>query len=155
VVVAFTIQTVVISIVAAEVPQWMSEVVHLYSYVLALTFVVVNRKLPGLALLALGAALNAIAVVSNGGVMPASAQAQRVAGLVVADDAFANSAVVKGARFQILGDVFAIPKGYPLANVFSIGDVLLVIGAGLVLHHACGSRLIRRSPQGQPSLGVS
>jgi hypothetical protein len=37
-----------------------------------------------------------------------------------------------------LTDIFALPPGLPLANVFSIGDVL--IGLGIVLVIALGMR---------------
>jgi hypothetical protein len=57
---------------------------------------------------------------------------------------FANSQVLDNPRLLPLGDVFAVPTGWPLANVFSIGDVLLVAGAALVLHHLC------RQPSSRP-----
>ena len=44
-------------------------------------------------------------------------------------------------RSAFLGDVFAIPAGWPGANVFSVGDAVMVVGAFLVLHAATGSRL--------------
>jgi hypothetical protein len=48
---------------------------------------------------------------------------------------------VHGARLPWLGDVFAIPKGWPLANVFSIGDVAMVIAIAYFAHAWC-----RRAP---------
>ena len=75
-------------------------------------------------------------------VMPASRSALATAGLEPTGDAsFANSDLVEGAHLAFLGDVFAIPAGWPGANVFSVGDVLLVAGALLALHVICGSRL--------------
>jgi len=44
-----------------------------------------------------------------------------------------------------LGDVLAVPAAVPMANVFSIGDVLILVGFAYGLHHLCGSRLIRGS----------
>ena len=41
-----------------------------------------------------------------------------------------------------VGDVFAVPDGWPGANVFSVGDALMLLGALLVLHAATGSRLV-------------
>jgi hypothetical protein len=38
--------------------------------------------------------------------------------------------------------VFAIPAGWPLANVFSIGDLLIVLGAAWGAHRICGSALV-------------
>lgn len=41
-----------------------------------------------------------------------------------------------------LGDVFAIPASWPFANVFSVGDVLIAVGAAYSIHATCGSRLV-------------
>ena len=57
---------------------------------------------------------------------------------------FANSAVVADARLQFLGDVFATPTWLPLHNVFSIGDMILIVGVAVLVHVACGSRLVPR-----------
>jgi hypothetical protein len=35
-----------------------------------------------------------------------------------------------------LGDVFAVPHGVPFANVFSVGDVLVVAGAAWLVRSA-------------------
>jgi hypothetical protein len=118
-------------------PAWV--VLHFASYALAAAFVWCNRALPFVWLTALGGALNLAAIAANGGTMPARAAAVATAGL--ADDGPANSAVVADAKLAFLGDVFAIPASWPLNNVFSAGDVLLVIGATLLIHRVCGSRL--------------
>jgi hypothetical protein len=97
-----------------------------------------------MALVALGAALNLLAITANGGVMPASADALAAAGLPAAEPGFQTSAALADPRLAFLGDVFAIPASWPLSNVFSAGDVC--IGAGLAwgLHRVCGSRLVPR-----------
>ena len=64
----------------------------------------------------------------------------RVSGNVFADGEFANSRPVANPRLLPLGDVLAIPDGWPLANVFSVGDVMLVVGVTLLLHATCGRR---------------
>ena len=46
----------------------------------------------------------------------------RTAGLDVRSGEFANSDLVENAHLAFLGDVFAIPAGWPGANVFSVGD---------------------------------
>jgi hypothetical protein len=132
----------------------MAEAIHLYSYALSLTFVALNLRIRGLPLLTFGAVLNTIAIVLNGGVMPASASALRTAGLAAANGSFANSDLADDSWFLVFGDIFAIPEGWPFANEFSIGDVVLVIGAGVILHHACGSRLVRGSRPQPPALTV-
>jgi hypothetical protein len=47
-------------------------------------------------------------------------------------------------RLAFLGDIFATPASVPAANVFSVGDVLLVLGAFIFLHVVSESRLGRR-----------
>ena len=136
---ALVVQTVIISILPSSVPVAVGEIVHLATYAMAVSFVWRNRHIAGLWLAAAGAAMNLAAIASNHGVMPASQSALAKAGLIEAAG-FNNSAVVHHARLAFLGDVFAIPRGLPLANVFSIGDVVLVVGVALLLHRACRVR---------------
>ena len=128
---------------------------HLASYAIAGIFVVANRRLPGLWLLALGAVLNLLVIGVNGGVMPADPGALERAGLPVVSGEFENSTVLKDPKLPILGDEFAVPAPLPFANVFSIGDVLLLLGGLLALHRLCESRLVPKSlrtssPTGPP-----
>jgi hypothetical protein len=77
--------------------------------------------------------------------MPASKAALAAAGRMPRSG-FVNSAYQPGAHLRFLGDVFDVPRSLPLANVFSIGDVTIVIGAILLLHSVCGSRPLRWAP---------
>jgi uncharacterized protein DUF5317 len=120
--------------------------VHLGSYLLAGAFVLANRDLPLIWLVALGGALNLLVIAMNGGVMPADADALRRAGWPAVSDQFENSIALAHPRLLFLGDVFAVPRWVPFANVFSIGDVLLVLGGIAVVHRLCGSRLAGRQP---------
>jgi hypothetical protein len=52
--------------------------------------------------------------------------------------------VLENPRLPWLGDVFAVPEGFPLANVFSIGDIIMAVGAAYAVHRICGTRLVRR-----------
>jgi hypothetical protein len=56
----------------------------------------------------------------------------------LANGCFVNSAPVVHARLAFLGDIFSIPGSLPLANVFSLGDVFLLIGAIAMLAGICG-----------------
>lgn len=120
-----------VQVVAVEVPlpHLLAAVTHLASYVLAAAFLWLNRALRGLPVVALGAACNAVTIALNGGTLPASAAAVRRAG-IPADENFLNSAVLPHPVLPWLGDVFAWPQPLPLANVFSVGDVLIVLGVG-------------------------
>jgi predicted MFS family arabinose efflux permease len=116
-------------------------IAHLASYALIFTFVGANLHVPGLPLLAFGGLLNLLAIAANQGVMPADPDALRAAGILAVPGEFSNSAVMAQAHLWFLGDVFAIPAGWPMSNVFSVGDVVLVLGAFVLLHRVCRSRL--------------
>jgi Family of unknown function (DUF5317) len=153
---AFAVQVVIVTL-APEGDTTLHRVAHLFTYGLAGACVLRNLELRFVWVVALGGLLNFIAIAANGGVMPASRGALEVAGLDVRSGEFANSDVVEGANVAFLGDVFAVPAGWPGANVFSVGDALMVLGAFLVLHAATGSRLFaatrteRPRAQGSPA----
>ncbi len=147
---AIMLQVVVLKVLERALPHAVASGLHLASYALAAWFVVANLRIRGLWIVALGGALNLAAIAANDGVMPATPSAARRAGLVVADG-FANSQATPGAHLWWLGDAFAIPASWPLSNVYSVGDVLLVIGLGVVVHRACGSRLRRRGASVPPA----
>jgi hypothetical protein len=121
-----------------EFPRPVGQWAHLVTYAVAATFAVINIRLPGVAIISLGGLANLAAIAANSGVMPASPGALRLAGLH-ADTGFTNSGAVAHPRLAWLGDVFAVPAGWPLANVFSVGDVAIVIGIGVLAHVWCTS----------------
>jgi hypothetical protein len=126
------------------------EALHLTSYALLGACAWANRRIPGVPLIVLGGLLNVIAITANGGVMPADPS------LVVnaaqhGGEGFVNSGVVEHARLQFLGDVFATPRSWPMANVYSVGDLLIVLGVFVLLHRVSGSRLLAWWPSGRRS----
>jgi uncharacterized protein DUF5317 len=137
---AILAQVVIISILP-DGARALHHVVHLGSYALLAVFLWLNRGVPYLWLAALGGGLNLIAIVANGGVMPADPDALAAAGLAAQAGHFANSTAVAHPHLAFLGDVFAVPGSLPVANVFSVGDVVLVVATLLALHCVCGSRL--------------
>src|SRR4051812_8965527 len=139
---ALLIQIVIISVLRVDV--WgLSEEIHLAPYFLLGAFLVANRHIPGLLVIALGGALNFAAISTNGGVMPADPDAIAAAGIAQEAGEFANSAPADGAPLGFLGDVFHTPGWSPIHNVFSVGDAIIVLGAFVLLHRACGTRLGR------------
>jgi hypothetical protein len=138
--VAIAIQLSIVTL-APEGSDALHRAAHLVSYALAGACLVRNRGVPFAWLVGAGGLLNLLAIVANGGVMPASAAALDAAGLEAKSGEFANSNLVAHANLSPLGDVFAIPAGWPGANVFSVGDVLIAAGALLALHAVAGSRL--------------
>jgi hypothetical protein len=141
--VTVVVQVLVLEVVQDTVDHTVLAIVHVASYGLAAAFVIANRKLFGMWLMALGGCLNLLAITVNGGVMPADPGALARAGRGIEAE-FDNSTYVADAKLRFLGDIFAVPKGLPLANVFSIGDVILTIGMVAMLHWICRSRLIPR-----------
>jgi len=114
---------------------------HVSSYAFIVLFLLANRDMPGLWLVSVGTAMNLTAIVANGGVMPATRAALEAAGRLPTSGGFANSTIVHDPQLTFLGDVFAWPQPLPLANVFSAGDICIVIGAVMVIHQISGSRL--------------
>jgi len=109
------------------------------STLLVLAALLRNVRLPGLALVALGAALNLAAILANGGAMPSSPEAWRILDGVARVPAgeYTNSVLADaGTRLAFLGDIFVLPRPIPLANVFSIGDVCIALGVVLFLVRA-------------------
>jgi hypothetical protein len=106
----------------------LAPVAYIGSTAAALVSVLVNIRLPGLALVAAGAASNLLAIVANGGYMPTTPEALAAIGHRLGT-AYSNSSTGTGVAFAPLTDIFALPRQLPMANVFSIGDVL--IGAGV------------------------
>jgi hypothetical protein len=97
-------------------------------------FCVANWQVPGVPLLGLGLLLNGVAILANGGAMPASMQALRMAGLAstpeeVATSMASNSVLITAdTPLWFLGDIWCIPASLPLSNVFSLGDMTLGLG---------------------------
>ena len=109
--------------------------------------VVRNVRIPGMALVALGAASNLAAIVANGGFMPASEAALAALGGGL-NPGYTNSTIVADPALEPLTDLYALPAWLPLANVFSVGDVL--IGVGVVVVIVIGMRSGRRPARTLP-----
>ncbi len=106
---------------------------------LVLAAVARNLAVPGLLMVLLGGLSNVVAIVANGGYMPVSPGALGAMGNVE-QAGYSNSRLVEDVRLWPLTDIFAMPTWVPAANVFSIGDVLIGIGAGLAIVAAMHGR---------------
>ncbi|MGH3102516.1 MAG: MFS transporter, partial [Gaiellaceae bacterium] len=125
VVVALGAQLILFSELGHGVPNGWRHAAHIATYALLMAFAGLNLRLRALGLVFLGMLCNAVAIVANGGEMPASAAAGREAGVSLAAGANVSD---EAGRLWFLGDVFALPARLPLANVFSVGDVLIAFG---------------------------
>ncbi|HEY1522283.1 MAG TPA: DUF5317 family protein [Solirubrobacteraceae bacterium] len=131
--VAVVVQTALVTI-APGGSETVHAVIHVGTYVMLGAFLWANRRLAGVAVIAAGAFLNGLAITVNGGVMPAAATAERVAGLT-AGSGFHNSAVVAQPHLLWFGDIIPVPG--PLANVLSVGDCIIFAGLLFFLHLTC------------------
>lgn len=115
---------------------------YVLSMAMLVVWVVLNRRIPGIVLIAAGVLMNLAAIAANGGYMPVAPEAARYAGRAAnyATDGLpiANNslAIAENVRLWILTDIFPIPAGIPLANVFSLGDVLLTTGIAILCYRA-------------------
>jgi DHA3 family macrolide efflux protein-like MFS transporter len=115
---------------------------YLLSYGMGGAFLWLNRRVPGLWLIGVGALLNGTAIAVNGGIMPGAASAFAAAHLTAAPSDFVNSRALIDPRLLFLGDVFAVPRWLGIHNVFSVGDLCIVLGAFIGIHRAAESRLL-------------
>lgn len=128
---ALALQVVVIS-VWPTMPHVIAVVGHVASYAMLGVVVWVNRKVPGMVLIAAGAGANALAITVNGGTLPASSWALRHAG-IPHRAGFHNSGAVAHPHLAWLGDIMVTPSWLPLRNMVSIGDLVLLVGAVILV----------------------
>ena len=130
--VGFLTQVVLFSAPVAERVGWLGAPVYVASTALVLVVLLRNLSVPGLPIVALGALSNFLAIVANGGYMPASTSALAALGKSPAAG-YSNSSVVADPALAPLTDIFALPARLPFANVFSIGDVLIGVGVAAAI----------------------
>ena len=136
----FAVQVILFSGPVSERIGDAGPVVYIASTALVLAAVLANLRLPGMALVAIGAASNLAAIIANGGYMPASHSAAAVGpdGVVV----YSNTKVIASPALEFLTDVIVLPDWLPFTNIASIGDLL--IGAGIAIVIASSMRAARR-----------
>jgi hypothetical protein len=101
------------------------------SYSLLLLFALANLRLPGMPLIVIGLACNALVIVANGG-MPVGAEALRDSGQgeevgsLAEEGAAKHHLMTEDDVLTFLADVIAIPP--PIGEAISIGDVFVYAG---------------------------
>ncbi|HEY3073083.1 MAG TPA: EAL domain-containing protein [Candidatus Limnocylindrales bacterium] len=133
----FAAQLALFSSLGTSLPSGIGPVLYVASTGAVLAVVVRNAKLAGFRLIALGAASNLAAIVANGGYMPTTEAALQAVGRGMSEG-YSNSVTAPAPALDLLVDRFAMPHWLPLANVFSVGDVL--IGAGIAVAIAFAMR---------------
>ncbi|MDQ3767022.1 MAG: DUF5317 domain-containing protein [Actinomycetota bacterium] len=135
---AVALQAVILFLIPHH-PSGVHGPLHVVSYILIGVFVIANMRVEGMWLIAFGGLCNAAVIALNGGVMYVSRSALETVGLYPLPDRFLNAAVLEHPKLSFLGDIFPIP---PLNTVVSLGDILIAIGAIVLVHGVCDSRLI-------------
>ena len=123
------------------------------STLVVLAALIANVGRPGFAIILVGASLNLLAIVANGGVMPAAPEAWAAlhGANGVPEGVLTNSTLASAAtRLAILGDVFSVPRPLPFANVFSIGDVLIAVGGAVFIARSMSARSAPAGPAQEP-----
>ena len=125
-----------------RINDWFSAACLIASLLLFLGFTWLNRRVPGMSILLLGLVLNLTVIALNGGFMPISPQ---TAGHLVSEngmldygpgDRFGTKDILllpEHTRFEWLADRFLTPAWISYRAAFSLGDVLVAIGAFVIL----------------------
>ena len=115
-----------------------ASVLWIASYGLLLVAAVLNRRIVGVPVVTVGMLLNLVAILANQGTMPVHYSAMHEAGRT--DVLQANSTAMADPSLPWLVDRWAAPEWIPLANVFSVGDVVIAVGAFVLVLAAMGVR---------------
>jgi len=111
-------------------------VIYVLSTVAVLLALLRNLRLPGLSILAIGAGLNLLVVVANGGYMPSSPGAWlELTGVASLPVAHYSNVILIGpdTLLPFLADIFVFPRPLPMATAFSVGDAIIALGAVVFL----------------------
>lgn len=159
--VALAVQVVVITVLPVHNHHGLEAFGHDLTYLGLLVVIALNWRIRGLLLLGLGAFCNGLAIAVNGGTLPASARADAIAGITNHGAGLDNSAPLTHPHLSWLGDVVATPSWLPFRNVASIGDLVILLGAAVVVWSTCGlfqaswwRRLVRRPVKTTQSAGT-
>ncbi len=125
-----------------SVDERVASALWLVSYGFLVVGAALNRHIRGVAVVALGMGLNVAAIVANGGTMPVLPEAMRAAGGNHVRNA--NSSAETDPALAWLVDRWAAPEWVPLANVFSVGDVVIALGTVVLVVSAMGAGVRRR-----------
>ncbi len=143
------VQVVLFTQAGDELAGGFGPALYVLSTVAVFVAVARNIRLRGMAIVAVGSLSNLAAITANGGAMPADPAALALAGLD-GPGSHTNSVVLADAALRPLTDIFAVPAWFPLANVFSVGDVLIAVGIVIVIAAAM-RRPVQPVVPGQPA----
>jgi hypothetical protein len=132
--------------------ETLARVLWVMSYGLLVVAAGLNRRVTGVPIVAVGMTLNLVAILANRGTMPVRFAAMHDAGR--ADAVQANSTAMSDPSMPWLVDRWAAPDWIPLANVFSVGDVIIAVGAVVIVLAGMGVRIPRMPARSDARLAV-
>lgn len=101
-------------------------------YLILLIFIILNRKNFCIIIMGVGFLLNSIPIFLNGGAMPVSQEAIKIAGLSSNISSEGLYTIIDSStKFWFLGDV--IPISFVSSFIVSIGDIFTAIGLVLLI----------------------
>ena len=123
------------------------------SYPALFVFVAANLRRPGLVILGAGLALNFLAIVTNGGLMPTTAAVFTNTGDLPANARLGHwlphskDVLLERSNIHlyVLADRLAI-GGQHIVRVFSVGDVFVAVGLLVTVGELISPRITRRAP---------
>jgi Family of unknown function (DUF5317) len=119
------------------------------SYAVLLLAAVLNRRIVGVPVVTVGMVANLVAILANSGTMPVRHSAMQEAGRT--DLLRANSTAMADPSLPWLVDRWAAPEWLPLANVFSVGDVVIAVGAMVIVLAGMGVKVRALRSEGAPT----
>jgi hypothetical protein len=148
--VAFALQWMALQLPTAiqSIPEAIIPAGLIGTQLMLLAFAWLNRTEPGFLILGMGLALNFLVIVLNGGFMPispetvASITSGRLIDALEIGQRFSNSKDIilpaTEIRLGILSDRFLLPEWIPYRVAFSLGDVLIGLGAFTLMWSLAG-----------------
>jgi hypothetical protein len=125
-----------------ELSDGVATALWLCSYALLVALACLNLGVRGFPIATAGMLANLAAVLANRGHMPALPSALADAGTPI-EHLHNNSVVADHTHLSWLIDRWGAPEWVPLANVYSVGDVLLALGTIAIVSAAMGAGLRR------------
>lgn len=134
---------------------WIGVAMVLFSYVLLMIMVILNRSKPGMGIAGLGVLMNFIVIAANGGMPVLSGAAEVASGFSVSipdlSGTFKHVPLDDTSQLTFFADVIPI-RLLGVGEVISLGDIFLALGLGVFLEHELRRprRFFKRGAHAQP-----